>query len=174
MTDKKHVISWSKNNLPLWPMIFLVFVLVVTAGLFFYNNHLDKKNSQILSRIDKIESSIEKIEENPKVQIYSLLDMNTTFISELEKRNKIISYINHLRYIQNTYWLSFDWFSYSNWKISTTATVNSTTDDGIAYEKTVDFIKKYRESDNAKFNLEFINSFEWMNTLKYNINFELK
>lgn len=174
MTDKKYVISWSKNNLPFWPMLFLVFVLIITIVLFFYNTHLKKENSQILSRISKIESTIDKIEKNPEVQVYSLLDMNSSFINKLEKRNDIIGHIKHLNYIQNKYWLDFDWFSYSNWKITTTAKSESTTDNWIAYTKTVSFIKNYRESKDAKFDLEFINSFDWMNTIKYNISFGLK
>ncbi len=173
MTEKKFILS-NKKKLPIWAIWFLVFVLFISIWLFFYNNYLDKKNSDINSRIESIESNISEIEKDPKVELYSLLKINSWLIAELEKRNNVTEYINHLYSIWNVYGLKFDWFSFADWKIISTATSESTQDGWIAYNKTTEFISDYRTSENAKFDLNFIESFEWMDTMKFNVNFDLK
>lgn len=173
MAEKKFIFN-KKSKLPIWAIWFLVFVLIISVWIFIYNNYLDKKNSDIDSRIQKIETNISEIEKDPTVELYSLLQINSWLIAELEKRNKVTDYINHLYIIWNVYWMEFSWFSYADWKISSTATVESTQDDWIAYTKITEFIDDYRTSDNAIFDLNFIESFEWMDTMRFNVNFDLK
>jgi hypothetical protein len=95
-------------------------------------------------------------------------------IEELDKRSKISTYIKHLKslYPENVYWISFEWFSLTNWKINTKATIEST--NKIAYEKTRDFIRNYRTSTGALLDLEFINLVEWMDSIKFDANFKIK
>jgi len=174
MSEKKYIISNKKTNLPVWAIWFLVFVLVLTTALFFYNNHLDNKNQDTLTRIDNVNSKIKEIEKNPQVQVYSLLEMNKWVIGELEKRNKITDYIRHFSEVWKYYDISFDWFNYNNWNISTTAIAQSNSEWWVASSKTVQFIRDYRLSDTSIFDLNFISSFEWMDVIKYNLNFELK
>jgi len=44
----------------------------------------------------------------------------------------------------------------------------------LAYSKVKNFIAKYREDKDSLFNLNFINSFEWMDDIKFKVKFTLK
>lgn len=164
-----------KSSLSTWPIAFLLIVILATAWVAFYNHTLDKENNKILSDIRNREANIKELNSDPRIQIYSLLEANSFAFKELEKRNKITEYIKHLEWISNIYWMEFDWFNFSDWKVTTSARVNSTDDWAIAYEKTVRFIRNYRSSESALFNLNFISSIDWWaDSMRFNLDFDLK
>lgn len=165
----------NKNRLPFAPIVFLLIVVVITILLFFYNFYLNNKNNEILSNIETRENSIKELNSDPKIQVYSLLESNSYSFFELEKRNKITTYINHLKDLSSEYSLVFDWFNFSDWKLSTLVSSETTDSTKLWYSKTVDFIREYRKDENSLFDLDFINSFEWSSdSLKYNISLNLK
>jgi len=98
----------NKNRLPFAPIVFLLITVIITILLFFYNFYLNNKNNEILSNIETRESSIKELNSDPKIQVYSLLEANSYSFFELEKRNKITTYINHLKDLSKEYSLVFD------------------------------------------------------------------
>lgn len=155
------------------PLIFLWVVLLLSVGLFLYNWKVERNISDLNNKISQRINDIETLKNDPKVQVYSLIQNNKNTIDTLENRSKITQYIKHLNAISNKYDVIFEWFNLSQWKISIQAIINSS-EKGIAYIKARDFIKNYRLEKNALFNLWFINSVEWSDFLKFNVEFSIK
>jgi hypothetical protein len=99
--------------------------------------------------------------------------LNKWVINSFEKNNKVTKYINHMNVIAWKYNLEFVWFKLSGWVISSDVKVISD-NKSIAYQKVRDFIKKYRIDSKALFDLEFINWIEWMDNMKFKVNFKIK
>ncbi|MDD3144873.1 MAG: hypothetical protein PHV23_02060 [Candidatus Gracilibacteria bacterium] len=170
--NEVNFITNKKNEL-IKPLIFLGFVLVVSLGLFLFNWRLDYTNSQLDQKISERESDIKILEADPKIQVYSLVEANKSTIVGLEKRSMITKYINHIKSISKKYDVNFEGFTISNGDINTVSLVSST-DKGLAYAKTRDFIKNYRLDDKALFNLEFVSSIEGGDSMKIPLIFKLK
>lgn len=163
----------SKKNELIKPLFFLWFVTILSLWLFLFNWRLDYTNSQLDQKISEREADIKVLESDPKIQVYSLIEANKYTIVSLEKMSLITKYINHIKSISKKYDVSFEWFTIKNWEINTISLVNST-DKWLAYAKTKDFIKNYRLDDKALFNLEFISSIEWGDSMKIPLIFKLK
>ena len=102
-----------------------------------------------------------------------MLELNKNIITSYELMNKVTTYINHMDKIAKKYDLEFNGFNLAKWEIITNVKVISDKHI-IAYEKIRDFISKYRLDSNRLFELEFINSFEWMDNIKFRVNFKIK
>jgi hypothetical protein len=99
--------------------------------------------------------------------------LNKEVINSYDLMNKVTNYINHMNVIQWKYNLKFTGFNLSKWEISTNVKIISD-NDSIAYQKTRDFINKYRTDSKALFDLGFINSVEWMDEISFKVNFKIK
>lgn len=154
-------------------IVFLAIVIASTVWLNIYNNTLVSEIEEIKKSIVSIESNIAEVEKDKNLQIYSLLELNKWIIEAYWVMNRVTKYIAHLNSIENNYKLEFSWFDLSKWEISTNAKTMSD-DKWIAYVKTKDFINKYRKDPSALFDLEFINSVEWMDIMKFKVNFKIK
>lgn len=170
--NEVNFITQKKKDL-YWPLIFLWIVLLLSLGLFLYNFKLDKNISDLNSKISQRNIDIETLKNDPKVQVYSLIQNNINTIYILEKRSKITEYIKHLNSISKKYDVNFEWFNLSQWVLSIQAIINSS-EKWIAYIKARDFIKNYRLEENALFDLWFINSVEGSDFLKFNVEFSIK
>ncbi|MDF1682853.1 MAG: hypothetical protein P1U46_03975 [Patescibacteria group bacterium] len=106
MTPQNFISSSSK--IPKLPLVFLVLTLLTSLGLFFYNSNVSKSISVSKFEKEKIEKSISDLKnKNNEIQIYNLLMENKSVILELDKRNKVIEYINHLKSISILYSIDF-------------------------------------------------------------------
>lgn len=153
--------------------LFLFIVVLATIVLYFYNNHLKTSIEEIQTSITTIDSSINEVENDKNIQIYRLIELNKSVISSYESMNKVTKYINHMNVIKGKYNLEFDWFDLSKWVITTNIKTTSN-DEWLAYQKTRDFISKYRQDTKALFNLGFVTSVEWMDEIKFKVNFKIK
>lgn len=168
-----NIITKKSGSSYLTSIIFLVIVIVSTTFLHFYNNSLVIEVEKLKSNISSIESNINDVEKSKSLQIYWLLEINKEIINSYENMNKVTKFINHMNVIQWKYKLNLTGFNLSNWKIS--SNVNITSDnEGIAYMKTKDFISNYRNDPKALFDLDFISSIEWMDEIKFQVNFKIK
>lgn len=153
--------------------VFLWIVLSFTLVLFLYNWKLDHDIIDLNEKISQRITDIETLKNDPKIQVYSLIENNKTTIEILENRSKITEYIKHLDAISKKYDVTFEWFVLNQWILNIQAIINSS-ERWIAYIKAKDFIKNYRLDDKALFNLWFINSIEWSDFLKFNVEFSIK
>lgn len=170
--NEVNFITQKKKEL-FWPLVFLWVVLILSLVLFLNNLRLDYKNVDLDKKIIERNNDIIALQNDPKIQVYSLIEANKNTIESLNKRSQITKYINHIKAISKKYDVIFEGFSISQWKINLQAVINSS-DKWIAYIKTRDFIKNYRTEENALFELDFINSIEWMDSMKFNVVFNLK
>ena len=179
-TNKVNYIDSKKTSL-VFPIIFLVLVIALTVSLFFYNSFIQKQVEDLKIKTAELNKTAETISNKSEVQVYTLIDNNRSVISELEKRSKITAYIDHIESLESPqkYGINFDWFTISKWEITTTASTQSTLTTNskswsLAYEKTANFIKEYRNDPEAILNLDFISLIEWMDSMKYNVKFSIK
>lgn len=154
-------------------LIFFIVVVVFTLSIYFFNSYIEGKVENIKSEINSIEKSISEVEQNEKLQVYSLLEINKELISSYNKMNNITKYINHMNVIWWKYDLNLLGFNLSEGEIITNINVLSD-NKWIAYEKTRDFIKNYRNDEKALFNLWFINSVEWMDDMSFKVTLKIK
>lgn len=164
------------KKIPVIPTVFLLIVILFSAVLYFYNYFLEKKNDSLNEEIQVLEKSIENIKKDKKVEVYELLQKYKWEIWKYEKNSDIVKYMNHLEGISKKYWIIFSGFSIANWEIKTEIVVRKLNLKGNsqAYERVVKFIKDYREDSESLLNLNFINSFDWMDEIKFLVNFKVK
>lgn len=171
MEERKSIAKKSMNNV--LSISFFVIVLLITWFAHFYNNSLTADIEKLKSNIVKIEWNIKDIKKDRHVQIYSLLEWNKMILHSYSIMNKIPTYINHLNIIQAKYDLKFAWFNLNNWELSSSIEIISD-NNGIAFQKTRDFIKNYRLDKKSLFELDFINQIQWMDQMRFNISFKIK
>ena len=172
MNEKKFVSSGSK--LPVWSISFLIIVLSATLWLFLFNTHLINWNENIRSNVADIKSDIKELSKDEKLQVFALLEDNQNSIDILTKRTNVTKYIQHLKAIGQKYDISFKGFNISSGNIKTQATVESSEEKWIAYVKLANFLKNYKDEPNGLFNLAFINSVAWMDSMKFSASFDIK
>jgi hypothetical protein len=172
--NKVNYIESKKRGLA-WPVLFLVFIILISAGLFAYDKYLQKQKVDLNVKVEEVKWVIDELKNKPEIQVYSFLENNKGVIDELEKRSKITTYITHLKSLspEDKYWIKFEWFNILEGKINTTAIIESV-NDKTAYEKTRDFIRNYRTDSWALLNLEFVNLIEWSDTIRFDVNFKIK
>ena len=170
--NEVNFITQKKKEL-FWPLVFLWVVLALSIILFLFNFSLDYSTKDLNKKIIERTNDINVLKNDPKIQVYSLIEANKSTIINLEKRSTITKYINHLQAISKKYDIIFEDFAISWWSVNVKATINSS-DKWIAYVKTRDFIKNYRVTEGALFKLDFINSIEWMDSMKFNVVFNIK
>ncbi|MDD3793753.1 MAG: hypothetical protein PHI37_02990 [Candidatus Gracilibacteria bacterium] len=170
--NETNFITQKKSDL-YRPLVFLGIVLILTVCLFLYNWGLERSVSGLNEKISQRIIDIENLKNDPKVQVYSLIENNKNTIDILEKRSRITDYVKHLNAISKKYDLLFEGFDLNQGKLNLQVIVNSS-EKGIAYIKARDFIKNYRLEDNALFDLGFINSIEGSDFLKFNVEFSIK
>lgn len=174
--EEKLLVDNKKMKLPLVPTIFLIFTIVLGLWLFGINYSISSSNEKLQEEINMTNTAIENFRKDKKIQVVELLENYKSDILKYEKNSDLVKYIEHMEEIEKKYKLSFSGFSFSEWEIKSEILVRKIDvkweDD--AYLKVSKFIKNYREDENSLFELKFINSFEWMNDIKFNVNFKIK
>lgn len=167
ITKKKSISNYIAS------LSFLVAVIVITITLHFYNSYLSGQINEVKTKITGYESSILEVQKDERLQVYSLLKLNTDVINSYKMMNNVTKYINHMNATALKYNLEFSGFNLINWEVSSIVKIISD-NEWIAFQKTRDFIKKYREDPNALFILEPISSFEWTDDITFKVNFKIK
>jgi len=175
--EKTQIIKKNKNSFAI-SISFLVFVVLLTSSLFFYNNKLTNEHESLKKEIQTKVESLQLDSESEAIKIYSLIEINKKYLEKFRENSKITKFLSHMDYIEQTYNLDFRWFSLNNSIIWTSATLNSDEyteiDFKLAYQKFVSFVSEYRKDENALFELAFINRISWQDEMKFNLNFLIK
>lgn len=153
--------------------IFLFISVLIVSWLSGFNYILESKISGLEEKIGQYDLSIKEKQKDKNIQVYNLLKENKKVIEDLGKKSQINKFIYHLRETQNTYGVSFKWFNYSNWVVTSTAFIPFNT-DMTAANRVSYFIKNYREDKAALFDLDFINTFNWFDSMTFNVSLKLK
>jgi hypothetical protein len=161
------------NNLIKVGYWFLILSILMIWWLSGYNYGLESKIAKLDEKIGNFNNSINEKQKDKRVQVYNLLKENKKVIEDLDKKSKINVFINHIRELQNTYWILFKGFNYSNWVVALSAYIPFNSDI-TASNRASYFIKNYREDKNALFDLDFINTFNWYDSMTFNVSLKLK
>lgn len=154
-------------------IIFLIFTLLISGGLYFYNSSLETKNQVLKSKINQIEGSIKDIQSDEAVQVYSVYERNKVFLGELWQKSQISIFAKHLKKTLLKYNLTAKGFNYSDGTVSTNLTVE-TGDKNYAYEKIVRLLREYSQDELSLFEVGEITNFQWHDKITFNANFTLK
>jgi len=166
----KQKINIKKIN---FPIIFLVFVILSTIWLYWYNFYIESDNQKIETRISEKKTEINKIKEDKNIQVYALISDNKKTLNKLESYSQITRFMNSLTYIEDNYSLILEWFNYSNWIITTKASTNPEKVSN-AYVATYSFIEKYRNEKDVDFKLPYISKVIWNSQMSFNLKLEVK
>jgi len=161
-----------KKNLTL-SVIFFLIVILATVWIKVYSNSIEEKNNNLKMDIEAVVASIDEIKKDEKTQIYELLQRNKKSIERKTALSNIPNFVGTMKQMSEDYEINFNGFNYSNGIISCEAKAK-TSNSGLAFEKTAKFIKDYRASEEALFNVGFINSFDGTNEIAFNIELEVK
>jgi len=145
---------------------FVIFITVVTMGLFLYNNKVVAENTELQEQISVLDSSISEIEGKPNIQTYRLYEKNKNILSQFSCRSQISTYVSHLKNNASKYFISAKWFSYADWKITTDLSASTDT-NGTSYEKIVTFLKEYPIGENSLFDIEAVESFDGFDRINF-------
>lgn len=147
-------------------VVFFIFVLLLTGGLYVYNMQLSKANAAGKSELSKIESSIFELEAVDNIQTYKLFKRNQKFLEKANCRSQIPSFITHLRRNFVKYGLEAKGFVLSEDSVSTDISVNSS-DTEKAYQKISKFLTQYPEAESSLFSLNHIGDYNWYDRIKF-------
>lgn len=158
-----------------------VLVLILNIWLYFYNSSLDSKIEGFNKEITTLENTIKEINNDDKVKLYTLIKTNKVFLDKYAYLSRVPEFINNIKELSNTFKVTFNGFSYSDSVLSTSVTA---VDDGFSlwYQKAEKLIWSFRdkkvnnkvENNKQLFSLNFVDSFEWQNEMKFNINFKIR
>lgn len=161
----------------IWAIIFLILVTAITALLFWANYYFWLENEDLTQKTQTLQTSIDWLNKNKNIKVAQLLKNYKWELEKLERNSDIVAYMDHLTDISRKYKLSFTWFSMRDWELKTEVEarkIDLKSSETPAYKKVAEFIKWYREDENALFDLKFINTFEWMNEIKFAITLKVK
>lgn len=177
--ETKKIYKTKRSNplfLSLW---FLVFTIILTLGIYFYNFKLINDNIALNQEIETKESSISQLEKDSKIIISLLYNSNLSSIKKLENYSNVTLFIDHILMLNRKYNIDFESFNYSLGKLSLLAISSSDADGTINYKKVSDFISEYRKNEDKKalFDLDLVKNIatrnEWIDNI-FNINLNLK
>lgn len=140
-------------------LLFLVFTILLTAGLYGYNYRVKSQTEQYKAQLSQVEDSITNIESDPQVKIYNIYKKHSVAMNLLSEKSEISQMVSELKKNMLRYGIKFEWFNYDAGKIETTM-LAETDNQGYAYSKITRFLETYRSEAQAMFHIEPISDFE--------------
>lgn len=152
---------------------FLVLVIVGTGALFFYNIHLDAKNTELKQEISQREASIEELRKDKNIEAYYIYNPNKSILDTFTQQSQIPTFIEHTLRTMIRYDITFEDFSYEQGELRLNAIAEST-DKGLAYSKIVKFLTEYNVNEASLFELQPIENFAWQDNIQFPVKFAVK
>ncbi len=154
-----------------YAIAFLGFVILLTAGLYFYNANVVSWNVDLDWEISRLDTSIKKLNADENIKAYSLYVSNKDTFDTLTAQSQIPKFVKHIKTATRS--LDLWGFSYSDGKIAMKFTSESDTTSQ-SYQKVIKFLKSYRENEENMFTLDTIWWVTGQDKITFNANFELK
>ncbi len=151
----------------------LFLVIAITVGLYYYSYTQTNTIQENQITLEQVNTSISEIQQDEKIQIYSVYAKNRPLFKTLADASKIPSMVNHLKRVFTIQWVNYKWFSYNDWKVQMELSLE-TNDSGYAYEKVTKFLKNYRANEEALFTIDQISSFSWYDRMNFSADLTLK
>ncbi len=154
-------------------IVFLVLVILVTAGMFLYNQKLETQIAQTDEQITERNNAIAERKKDPNIESYDLYELNKDTLDSMAERSDIPAFVEHALRTMVKYDLVFQDFNYNGGDISINAFAESN-DKGLAYSKIVKFLNEYNKNESSLFILEQVENFTGQNEIQFPVTFTLK
>lgn len=154
-------------------VVLLVLVIAITVGLHYYSYTQTATLQENKVTLEQVEKSILDIEQDEKVEIYSIYATNKQLFIKMAEASKIPVMVNHLKRVFTIQWVTYKWFAYNDGVAQIDLSLD-TNDSGYAYEKVTKFLKNYRENEEALFTIDQISSFTWYDRMNFSADLTLK
>jgi len=151
----------------------LIIVLIITIATYVYKNNLETKKTELLTEITNIETEISDLKSNKDISVYNLVDLNKDFLLDLDKKSDINKIVTNILELWKEYSINFNNFYYRSWEATLEAFSDSKWDK-LAHSKISNFISHFRWENDEIFTLSHISNFNWRNTMRFNVTFNLK
>ncbi len=152
---------------------FFILSLVITGGLFLYNNSLIDDNDALNGEIQNLEAAIEETRSQPNIQAYSIYERHAKILETMQYQSQIPLFVTHLKKAFLRYRVQATWFSYTDGEV-TTDIATQTNDSSPAYAQISNFIEWYRTDEDSLFDLLPIERFEGYDRVSSQAVFNLK
>lgn len=174
MTVKQFdILEKKKQNRFIIAWVFLGICVILSAWLYLYLLSLNNQITTLDSSLQELQVSISQRESDPLIQSYILYERNKSIFSRLEYISDIPNHVAHLKLTMLRYWITAQWFSYTDGNMQTKITSDNDT-RWFWYEKVGNFVRWYRNDSQSPFILTFINTFAWHDRIQHELLFELK
>jgi len=154
-------------------LILLFIVIFLTIWLYYYSHTLEKSLEENQTTLAQLETSISDIQQDEKIQIYSIYKQNENVFRKLSNASKIPSMISHLKRVFAIQEVNYNGFSYNNEKVQMDLSLE-TNDSSYAYEKVTKFLNNYRANEEALFTIDQVSSFSWYDRMNFTVELTLK
>jgi len=156
-----------------YAIAFLVFVVLVTVWLYAYNMMILGQVKDLDDSIARLDTSIEKLNQDENIQVYSLYAWNKNTFDALAAQSQIPKFVKSVKKALAKNGLDLWGFSYSDGTVSVKITSESDSRSK-GYEKIVKFLKTYREDEESIFDLESITRVAGQDKIAFDAKFVVK
>ena len=152
---------------------FLIFVILITGGLYLYNTMVTNANSDLDANINNLKASIDKLKDDENIKAYSLYASNKATFDWLTAKSQIPDFVKNVKKSLTVYWLELSGLNYSDGTIAVKV-ISESDSRSKSYEKVVKFLKNYRASEESIFKLENISWVTGQDKITFDVNFTVK
>jgi len=85
-----------------------LFVLILNIALYFYNSYLQSTNDTLSNQLSLIESNIKSLNEDPTIQLYTLVNTNKVYLEKYRYLSNIPEFVNNLKELSKKYSVKFE------------------------------------------------------------------
>lgn len=159
---KEKIIPEDKKQKYMTLASFWVFGLVIAIciWLFISNKMIEWNIESTKKSVSEYEKNIETLKNDKYVIAYSIINQTKDSINKEIEKSQVSKYLKEFDTIGNKFtFLTMQWFSYADGKISTTASVEWKDKDAAFF--IADFIKYFREENTSQFKIDTINWVTW-------------
>ena len=155
----------------------IIFAFSILATIFLYasNSSIDSNITETNSKIKEFTQTITDLKNNNQISAYNIIKDALPSIEKSINESKIQNYVAEVTRVSRKYKIDFNWFSYANKNISTSALAASINNTD-AVQKISDFIKDYRvQNDKNIFALNPVSAINWDSLQRtFQVNFTVK
>jgi hypothetical protein len=104
MIDENLLIKKRTNRASI---VFLGLVILITIVLYIFNNIVEKEIIKIDYNTIEIENKLIVLNNDDRIYLSTLIDLNQSVLSKYDRNNKVVLYINNFKKLEQEYNIFF-------------------------------------------------------------------
>ncbi len=153
--------------------ILFFLILAFTLAAAFYNMKLAAANEDLERTLTQRNDLIQTLQANENIASYSIYEKNAEVFEEIQKKSAVPLYISHLRKSLNRFDLVM-WDARYRAPELEIEVASETNEEGYAFQKLLEFMEEYRNSEESLFELESVEELRWYDKMAFTLRFTLK